>query len=142
MSEVTIDILRSITDEESRQIASLVAQLSSKEIVPSRFNDVVQSPNTQLFAARLDEQIVGVLVLAHYPTLTGRKAWIEDVVVDNAKRGAGIGRALVNRAIIEAMEHEAATIDLTSNPLRRAAHNLYRTCGFSERATTPFRLKF
>ncbi|MBR3800745.1 MAG: GNAT family N-acetyltransferase, partial [Rikenellaceae bacterium] len=82
------------------------------------------------------------LVLAHYPTLTGRKAWIEDVVVDESKRGWGIGRALVNRAIIEAMEHEAATIDLTSNPLRRAAHNLYRACGFSERATTPFRLKF
>lgn len=141
MSEVTIDILRSITDEESRQIASLVAQLSSKEIVPSRFNDVVQSPNTQLFAARLDGQIVGVLVLAHYPTLTGRKAWIEDVVVDNAKRGAGIGRALVERAIAEAQAYGAATIDLTSNPSREAAHRLYRACGFEERATTPFRLK-
>ena len=102
MSEVTIEILCSITDEESRQIASLVAQLSSKEIVPSRFNDVVQSPNTQLFAARLDEQIVGVLVLAHYPTLTGRKAWIEDVVTDSSCRGCGVGKMLVERAIEEA----------------------------------------
>lgn len=142
MTGLIIDELLSITDEESRQIASLVAQLSSKEVIPSYFNAVAQAPHTQLFAARLDEQIVGVLVLAHYPTLTGRKAWIEDVVVDESKRGWGIGRALVNRAIIEAMEHEAATINLTSNPLRRAAHNLYRTCGFSERATTPFRLKF
>ncbi|MBR3801144.1 MAG: GNAT family N-acetyltransferase, partial [Rikenellaceae bacterium] len=107
MTGLIIDELLSITDEECRQIASLVAQLSSKEVIPSYFNAVAQAPHTQLFAARLDEQIVGVLVLAHYPTLTGRKAWIEDVVVDESKRGWGIGRALVNRAIIEAMEHEA-----------------------------------
>ena len=141
MTGLIIDELLSITDEESRQIASLVAQLSSKEVIPSYFNAVAQAPHTQLFAARLDEQIVGVLVLAHYPTLTGRKAWIEDVVVDNAKRGAGIGRALVERAIAEAQACGAATIDLTSNPSREAAHRLYRACGFEERATTPFRLK-
>ena len=141
MSEVTIEILRSITDEESRQIASLVAQLSSKEVVPARFDEVVQSTESQLFAARRNGSIVGVLVLAHYPTLTGRKAWIEDVVVDASQRGAGIGRALVERAITEAQACGAATLDLTSNPSREAAHRLYRACGFEERATTPFRLK-
>lgn len=141
MSEVTIDILHSISDDERAQIAALVAQLSSKEVVPARFDEVVQSTESQLFAARLDEQIVGVLVLAHYPTLTGRKAWIEDVVVDASQRGAGIGRALVERAITEAQARGAATLDLTSNPSREAAHRLYRACGFEERATTPFRLK-
>ena len=141
MREVTIEILRSITDEESRQIASLVAQLSSKEVVPARFDEVVQSTESQLFAARCNGRIVGVLVLALYPTLTGRKAWIEDVVVDASQRGAGIGRALVERAITEAQACGAATLDLTSNPSREAAHRLYRACGFEERATTPFRLK-
>ena len=141
MSEVSIDILRSISDEERQQIAALVAQLTTKQIDPSRFDEVVDSHNTLLLTARCNGRIVGVLVLALYPTLTGRKAWIEDVVVDNAERGAGIGRALVERAIAEASERGAATLDLTSNPSRQAAHRLYRACGFEERATTPFRLK-
>lgn len=141
MSEVTIEILHSISDDERAQIAALVAQLSSKEVVPARFDEVVQSTESQLFAARRNGRIVGVLVLAHYPTLTGRKAWIEDVVVDASQRGAGIGRALVEGAITEAQACGAATLDLTSNPSREAAHRLYRACGFEERATTPFRLK-
>ena len=141
MSEVSINILRSISDEERQQIAALVAQLTTKEVDPSRFDEVVDSHDTLLLTARCNGRIVGVLVLALYPTLTGRKAWIEDVVVDNAERGAGIGRALVERAIAEASERGAATLDLTSNPSRQAAHRLYRACGFEERATTPFRLK-
>lgn len=141
MSEVTIDILRSISDKERQQIAALVAQLTTKEVDPSRFDEVASSHDTLLLTARRNGCIVGVLVLALYPTLTGRKAWIEDVVVDNAERGAGIGRALVERAIAEASERGAATLDLTSNPSRQAAHRLYRACGFEERATTPFRLK-
>ena len=141
MSEVSIDILRSISDEERQQIAALVVQLTTKQVDPSRFDEVVDSHNTLLLTARCNGRIVGVLVLALYPTLTGRKAWIEDVVVDNAERGAGIGRALVERAIAEASERGAATLDLTSNPSRQAAHRLYRACGFEERATTPFRLK-
>lgn len=141
MSQVTIEILHSISDEERAQIATLVGQLTSKTVDPLRFNEVVQSPDTQLLAARRDGRIVGVTVLALYPTLTGRKAWIEDVVVDTSERGAGIGRALVERAITEAQACGATTIDLTSNPSREAAHRLYRACGFEERATTPFRLK-
>lgn len=141
MNDLTIDIVRSLTDAEREQIAALVAQLTSKEIDTARFDEVAQSTEAQLFAARRNGRIVGVLVLALYPTLTGCKAWIEDVVVDGAERGAGIGRALVERAIEEASARGAATLDLTSNPSREAAHRLYRACGFEERATTPFRLK-
>lgn len=141
MSQVTIEIVHSLTDVEREQIAVLVAQLTSKEVDAARFDEVVQSTEAQLFAARCNGRIVGVLVLALYPTLTGRKAWIEDVVVDNAQRGAGIGRALVERAIEEASARGAATLDLTSNPSREAAHRLYLACGFEKRATTPFRLK-
>lgn len=141
MSRVSIEILRSMSDEERAQIAALVGQLTSKTIDPMRFDEVARATDTQLLAATLDGRIVGVTVLALYPTLTGRKAWIEDVVVDTSERGAGIGRALVERAISEAQACGATTIDLTSNPSREAAHRLYRACGFEERATTPFRLK-
>lgn len=141
MSNLTIDIVCSLTDAEREQIAALVAQLTSKEIDAARFDEVAQSTESQLFAARRNGRIVGVLVLALYPTLTGRKAWIEDVVVDSAERGAGIGRALVERAIEEASARGASSVDLTSNPSREAAHRLYLACGFEKRATTPFRLK-
>ena len=78
------------------------------------------------------------LVLFRIPT--GLRAWIEDVVVDEAARGRGVGETL-NRAAIEwARGAGATTVDLTSRPSREAANRLYRRLGFQERATNVYRL--
>jgi len=50
-----------------------------------------------LFVARDAQQngeIVGTLTLVLFRTPTGRKAWIEDVVIDEAARGQGAGEGL------------------------------------------------
>ena len=53
------------------------------------------SPATVLFVARVgDGPIVGSLTLALFRIPTGLRAWIEDVVVDEAARGEGVGEAL------------------------------------------------
>jgi GNAT superfamily N-acetyltransferase len=72
---------------------------------------------------------------------TVRKAWIEDVVVDETARGLHIGQTLVERAKEEAIKLGAKKIYLTSNPSRKAAHALYNKCGFEEYDTTVFRVK-
>lgn len=53
---------------------------------------VVCSDGAALFAARLDGRIAGVLTLVWYDVPSGRKAWVEDVVVDAAARGCGAVR--------------------------------------------------
>jgi GNAT superfamily N-acetyltransferase len=78
------------------------------------------------------------LVIVDIPT--GRKAWIEDVVVDENFRGLNIGYALVERAKKLAVEMGARKIYLTSNPSRKAAHALYHKCEFEIYETTLFRL--
>jgi predicted GNAT family acetyltransferase len=62
--------------------------------------------------------IVGSLTLVLYRIATGLKAWIEDVVVDEAARGHGVGEALNVAALDEARRHGAKAVSLTSRPSR------------------------
>ena len=72
--------------------------------------------------------------------LRGETAWIEDVVVDAAARGRGIGEALVREALALACREGVARVMLTSNATRRAAHRLYERMGFVRYETDCFRL--
>jgi GNAT superfamily N-acetyltransferase len=96
--------------------------------------------NTYLFVAEEDGIIVGTLTLIVTNIPTGRKAWIEDVVVDEAFRGQNIGAKLVAEAMAAATTIGVRKIYLTSNPSRKAAHALYKKCGFEEYDTTVFRV--
>lgn len=102
---------------------------------------IVASPATrQLVAAAEDGRIVGLLSVALYDVPSGRKAWIEDVVVDAATRGRGIGEALVREALALARHEGVARVMLTSNATRRASHRLYERMGFVRYETDCFRL--
>ena len=81
-----------------------------------------------------------MLTLGKYYSPTGCKAWIEDVVVDNAYRGQGLGRMLVEEAIEQARGWGAETLMLTSNPKRIAANALYRSLGFEPKETNVYRM--
>jgi ribosomal protein S18 acetylase RimI-like enzyme len=101
---------------------------------------IVGSPATTLLVARDAEgTVVGTLTLAVFRVPTGVRAWIEDVVVDRASRGAGAGAALVQAAIELALAEGARTVDLTSRPQREAANRLYRRLGFEQRTTNVYR---
>ncbi|MFQ8870809.1 MAG: GNAT family N-acetyltransferase, partial [Varibaculum timonense] len=84
-------------------------------------------------------KILGMLSLATFKIPTGKRAWIEDVVVDSAARGQGAGQALVEAAVRHAKKVGAKTVDLTSRPTREAANRLYRRCGFKQRQTNVYR---
>ena len=87
-----------------------------------------------------EEAILGSMTLAVFRIPTGLRAWIEDVVVDEAARGRGVGETL-NRAAIEWARGEGATtVALTSRPSREAANRVYRRLGFQARAPNVYRL--
>jgi ribosomal protein S18 acetylase RimI-like enzyme len=103
---------------------------------------VVESEATRLLIARDREgQIIGTLTLAVFRTPGGMRAWIEDVVVDSAARGQGVGEALSRAALTIAAEAGAPTVDLTSRSSREAANRLYRRIGFAERETNVYRYR-
>jgi GNAT superfamily N-acetyltransferase len=59
-------------------------------------------------------------------------AWLPDLIVDEVHRGRGIGRALLTDALARARAAGAAQVALESGPQRGAAHDLYRSLGFTE----------
>ena len=122
----------------------LLPQLSSSATTPSteHIEELLHNDNTHLFVAKIEGKIVGMLTLVVVDIPTGRKAWIEDVVVDEAARGLHIGAALVEKAKAEAEALGAKKLYLTSNPSRKAAHALYSKCGFGAYDTAVFRINF
>lgn len=134
-----------MTEADDRLTAAcerLLPQLSASLPIPSdaMLRRILRSPSSALFCAEADGEIIGMLTLAWYDVPSGRKAWIEDVVVDAACRGCGTGRALVEEALRHARRIGASCVMLTSNPAREAAHALYRKAGFETYDTTLFRL--
>ncbi len=141
MAEPVIEIAQEATPELVEAMVRLLPQLSSSAPAPTaaELDEIATSPATVLLVARLDGRIVGSLTLALFRIPTGMRAWIEDVVVDEAARGHGVGDAL-NRAALEiAAERGARTVDLTSRPSREAANRLYRRLGFQARETNVYR---
>lgn len=139
---VTISIAGPDEAEElTEAMRHLVPQLSRSNPPPSI--DAVRAllaheAITQL-VARLDGRIVGVSTLATFPIPTAVRAWVEDVIVDEAVNGQGIGRQLVEAMLERAAELGAKTVDLTSRPSREAANHLYRKVGFEVRDTNTYR---
>ncbi len=119
----------------------LTPQLSSSGIVPGEdvLGEIVRSPATVLLMAEDDGDYVGSLTLVLFRIPTGMRAWIEDVVVDEAARGKGVGSALNLAAIERAQRVGARTVDLTSRPTRQAANRLYQRLGFEPRDTNVYR---
>ena len=103
---------------------------------------VVDSAATTLLIARSGGKIAGTLTLVMFPIPTGVRAWIEDVIVDGAARGQGIGQVLTIEALRIAGEAGARTVDLTSRPSREAAGRLYERVGFQSRSTRLYRYTF
>lgn len=140
---VVIEIATEATEELREGISRILPQLSSSP--PPTLDElaaIVADPDASLFVARLDGAIVGSLTLVLYRIPTGLKAWIEDVVVDEAARGHGIGEQLNRAALDDAKQRGAKGVSLTSRPSREAANRLYQRIGFTARETNVYRYDF
>lgn len=133
MTEVTSELVE-VWGRLLPQLSKSAAPLTSDTL-----RAIVEEDATTMFEAVSDGQIVGFLTLAAFPTPTGIRSWIYDVVVDEAARGQGIGEQLTRVAIAHGEAIGARTIDLTSRPSRESANRLYQRCGFSLRESTVYR---
>ncbi len=142
MADPVVEILTPAdVDAVAAALADLVPQLSrsAAPLTADGLRRVVDHEACTVFVARLDGVVVGSLTLAVFPIPTGAKAWIEDVVVDEAARGRGIGELLNRTALDRARSFGARTVDLTSRPSREAANRLYQRLGFDRRETNVYR---
>jgi ribosomal protein S18 acetylase RimI-like enzyme len=140
---VTISLAGADDAEElTAALERLVPQLSRSNPPPpqAQVSEMLGSPAISQFVARADDgSIVGVSTLAVFRIPTGLRAWIEDVITDEAARGQGVGEALTRAMVERARELGCTTVDLTSRPSREAANRLYQRLGFELRETNVYR---
>jgi ribosomal protein S18 acetylase RimI-like enzyme len=142
MDEIEIAPAGAVDDELDAAFGRLIPQLTAAP-VPTRAEiaAVIGAPGTTVLLARdrgAGDRIVGTLTLVVFRVPTGSRAVIEDVVVDEAARGRGIGERLTQAAIRLARDQGAASVELTSRPSREAANRLYRRLGFTRRETNVY----
>ena len=143
--DVLIEEATVVDEELVAAFALLIPQLSRSNPPPDApaLQAIVDAPLSHLLIARDPSdggRIVGSMCLAMFRIPTGLRAWIEDVVVDEAARGRGVGEKLNRRALDIAAEAGATTVDLTSRPSREAANRLYQRMGFEQRETNVYRI--
>ena len=98
------------------------------------FEQIDRNPNHELLVAELDGEVIGTLHLMFLPSLSyqgGLRAQIESVRVAASHRSRGIGKQLVEFAILRAKERGAHIIQLTTEKNRVAAHRFYERLGFA-----------
>ena len=137
-----VEIATTLTPAIVDAVERLVPQLSSSSPPPTtvELGEVVASPATDLFIALADDgTIIGMSTLVTFRIPTGMRAWIEDVTVDEAGRGQGVGTALTQAMLDRARELGCKTVDLTSRPHRDDANRLYQQLGFAPRETNVYR---
>ncbi len=147
---MSVEIIDTATPELVKAMNALIPQLSTSTppLSDAQVAEFVAQPAVYLFVYRPDEAdsegnrpILGMLSLATFDIPTGRRAWVEDVVVDNAARGQGAGQKLVEAAVAHAVAIGSKSVDLTSRPTREAANRLYKRAGFELRETNVYRYK-
>jgi ribosomal protein S18 acetylase RimI-like enzyme len=139
---VRIETVAEATSELQGALAVLLPQLNPAVPIPSldHLKAMVADPAVTLLVARDGPAIVATTAVAVYTTPIWVKARIEDVVVDRAARGRGVGEALVKQCIEIARERGAAIVELQSARSREAANRLYPRLGFVLRDSNVYRL--
>ena len=133
--------LTEVDEKACAEINAVLRQLSNeKECTLQSLRNIVESPTSELWVAKEEGKIVGITTLTLAARLSGVSARLEDVVVDEAERGKGIGRSLCEKVIERAKARGARSVSLTTRPERVAAHKLYEKLGFKRKETDVYRL--
>ena len=123
-------------------INQLFKFLSPNSQHPIEASDVQEVLDSGAIALGIDEgsSIVGFGLLIPVRKFAGFYAQLEDIVVHPDMRGRGVGERICRRLIEVAMAWGVNQIELTSNPRRLAARQLYEKLGFKLRETGCYRL--
>ena len=97
------------------------------------YDRMASYPNYKLYVAVIESRVVGtlsLLIMDSLGHLGAPSAIIEDVAVDPAMQGQGIGKQMMRHAIKLATEYGCYKAVLSSNMKRERAHAFYESLGF------------
>lgn len=145
--------VRAARPEDAEALRHLYVQLADDtdalpagvDVTAGLLSAIADRSDRQLLVAELDgDGVAGTLdlLIVPNPTHGGRSfATVENVVVDQAHRRRGVGRALMQAALEAARRAGCYKVQLTSANGRGDAHEFYRSLGF-EAVSVGFKVYF
>ncbi|HEY6093772.1 MAG TPA: GNAT family N-acetyltransferase [Gallionellaceae bacterium] len=141
----------SATAADIPQLCALLAILFAQEAdfqpdvvkQAAALQQIIAQPHIgHILVWREDKEIVGMVSLLYSISTArgGKAAWLEDLVVRPARRGNGLGSALLQAAMTWAQQQGCMRITLLTDHSNDAAISFYQRHGFDKSAMRPLRL--
>ncbi len=150
MADVETPIIRPAKAEDLGGVLALYAQpeMDDGHVLPlgeaeRLLQKFARYPDYTLYVAEQEARIVGsfaLLIMDNIGHLGAPSAIVEDVVVDPARHGMGIGRQMMQFALQKVRDKGCYKMMLSSNARRERAHAFYDSLGF-ERHGFSFRVE-
>ena len=137
-----VEKLSSYTFQDLAELYALMHELSATSFCNEELlNNALNDANVHVYVIRDEGHIVATGTLCIKHTLEFTIADIESVVVSSKCRGRGYGKELMTTMIEAAKSLNVHHIQLTSNPARVAANQLYQELGFERYETNCYKMK-
>ena len=131
--------IRDATPADVPALLRLLRQLDPPAEAPDEpaaraaLHAIARHPGMRLVVAEAAGEVVGSVVLAVLPNLTHHAqpwAQLENLIVDEAHRGRGVGRALMQWCEDAARAQGCYKLQFQSRNHRRPSHRFYRRLGY------------
>ncbi len=125
--------------EDLPQVLELIRELAIYERAANEVENTVEMmledgfgehPVYGFFVAEKDDKIIGLaLYYYRYSTWKGKCLYLEDIIVTEAHRGAGIGRELLDKIVEKAKEDNVRRVNWQVLDWNEPAINFYKKVG-------------
>ncbi|SEM32180.1 phosphinothricin acetyltransferase [Chryseobacterium taichungense] len=131
----------SLNANTQSQVYELFKQLSPDKKQLKLDEILMENNPVTLLGCFIEDRIVGIASMAIYKVISGKKGWIEDVIVDENYRGIGIGMRLIEKLMAISSEQQLSEVLLFTEEHRTSAISLYEKLGFSRKESNIYTLK-
>ncbi len=145
-TQVPGTVIREARPEDEGRVVELLPLIPANEAMTPMEREAAaqrfrESLAIDVLVAEVDGRVVGFLVLAFVPTLSGLRALIDDQAVDPDYRRQGLGAALVEAAIQRASRRGATHLLVDTSRGDPAVQDFYEACGFEAEGIAPLRIR-
>jgi ribosomal protein S18 acetylase RimI-like enzyme len=125
-------VIRRATIDDAAPLTDLLAELGYAVPADQVAHQLASEPGSTFLVAVVDMAVVGLIGIStrHQLHKGTRVSTIDEMVVTSSMRGRGVGRALVEAAVVVARQQGASRLDLHSRADRTDAHRFYERMGF------------
>lgn len=140
---VTIERLTEVSETLAADLSKLSTTLHGGErsVTAEELEEIVRDTSIVLMVARDGEKVVGMAAIYLIKKIGNRKAYIEDVIVDEGYRSQGIGGTLMQALIDAARTSSARSLELATRMDRKNAHRFYEKLGFKKKDRYVYKLE-